>query len=86
MATTGSGFYPRAEEMRTMALLVDTGEAIIQLAIVNAIITAVTSGLRTATVSAGGTYTDAQIQNQMNTLIGLGYGVSYSGTTLTLTW
>jgi hypothetical protein len=77
--------YPSAPESRSLAGQKNAGDQPVQNAIDVAINTAINGGLFTCTVSVSG-YAALDIQNNMNILSQLGYGVSLSSTTLTLTW
>lgn len=74
-----------AREFSTLNAATASSDQAVQAAIVTAINTAVASGLYTCTASMSGK-AQADIQYWMGLLSGLGYTVSYSGTTLTLTW
>jgi len=58
----------------------------LQAVVVAAMAAAVATGeLFTCTASASG-YSQQDVQNMMRDLIGSGFGCTYSGTTLTITW
>lgn len=85
MATSAPYFYPQAQFARSMASSPAGGDVPLQIAIQAVIETAIAAGLFTTTISLSA-YTPLQIQAQMEILRGLGYTVSYSGSTLTISW
>lgn len=85
MAVLIPGLYPEAQTARSLASLKGGGDIPIQIAVNSAINTAINSGLFSCTASMSG-YSAAQIQDNMNLLSQMGYTVSLSSTTLTLTW
>ena len=82
---TSPGLIPTATYARSMASKLNAGDQPAQNVMADAILTAVNLGLFTADGSVSG-YGAEDIQNVMNTLSNLGYGVSLSSTTLTATW
>lgn len=86
MAMTSWGEIAPAQAARSLAGSFSSGtEVALHAAIATAINAAIASGLFTTTVSASA-YTASQVQNQMLLCEGLGYTVSYSVTTITLSW
>ena len=86
MAMTSWGEIAPASAARSLAGSYASGtETALHAAIATAINTAIASGLFTTTVLASA-YTSQQIQNQMVLCEGLGYTVSYSVSTITLSW
>jgi hypothetical protein len=87
MATTSIGLLYPAQTMRELAGLTDqtATDIPLQIAMVGAIGTAVAQGLFTCTLDCS-TYGELNVRSMINNLNGLGYGTSYSGHTLTLTW
>lgn len=80
-----SGLYISAINARSLAAIKNGGDQPVQNVIAAAIATAVNSGLFTTTASMVG-YTAANIQNNMNVLSQMGYTVTLSSTTLTVSW
>lgn len=74
-----------APQARALAGIKNGGDQPVQNAIDVAINTAVNSGLFTCTASMTG-YASLDIQDNMQMLSQLGYTVSLSGTTLTVSW
>ena len=87
MATNSVGIFIPAATAHELSTMTDESHTDIplQILIMAAIGVAMTAGLYTATADMTG-YDPIQVQSLMNVLRGLGYGVSYSGVTLTLTW
>lgn len=84
MAIIGS-FLPHAQVVRNLATTPDGENSEIQAAVSAVLNTAIGNGLFTTTLSMVG-YVSQEIQNTMNLLQALGYTVSLSGTTLTISW
>lgn len=86
MASVSWGEIAPAAAARSLAGVYAAGnEVALHAAIASAINTAIAAGLYTTTVACAA-YSALSIQNQINLLNGLGYGVAYAGSTLTLTW
>jgi hypothetical protein len=86
MAAVSWGEIIPASAARELSGVYASGtEYALHAAIASAVNTAITTGLTTTTVACS-SYTQSQIQNQMNLLQGMGYTAAYSGTTLTVTW
>ena len=88
MASVSWGEIAPAAAARSLAGSFASGtETALHAAIATAINAAIASGLFTTTVSASSYVTiPVAIQSQMVLLEGLGYTVSYSGTTITISW
>lgn len=87
MAAVSFGEIAPAGAARAMAGFASGSELALHAAIATAINSAIASGLFTTTVSASSYLTiPTSIQNQMVLMEGLGYTVSYSGTTITISW
>lgn len=86
MALTAPSFpIPPAITARNYACVKNGGDESVIKAIASAILTAVDGGLFTCTASMSG-YGSLDVQNAMNALSQLGYTVSLSSTTLTVSW
>jgi len=87
MATTNVGILIPATTAHELTNVNDVTASDIPLqgVIAGDILTAVAAGLFTTSASVTG-YNSLQVQSLINALNGLGYGVSYSGHTITLTW
>lgn len=86
MANVSFGEIAPAAGARSLATAYASGnEVALHAAIASAVNTAIAGGLFTTTVSCSA-YSAQSTENQMNLCSGLGYTVSYSGTTLTLSW
>lgn len=86
MASVSWGEIAPAAAARAIAgSFASATEIALHAAIATAINLALTTGLFTTTVAASA-YTASMVQNQMVLLEGLGYTVSYSGTTITVSW
>jgi|HubBroStandDraft_2_1064218.scaffolds.fasta_scaffold07370_7 hypothetical protein len=86
MAAVSFGEIAPAAGARSLATSYASGnETALHAAIATQINSAITSGLFTCTVACSA-YSAQSVENQMNLCSGLGYTVSYSGTTLTLSW
>lgn len=70
---------------RLVAQQFSQGDNTLQANIATSINAAVASGLFTCTVACAA-FTPLNIQDKIVLLTSLGYGMSYSGSTLTLTW
>ena len=70
---------------RSLAGKLNAGDQPVQNVIGAAIVTAINSGLFTCTASVSG-YTSLDVQDNMNMLSQMGYTVSLSSTTLTISW
>ena len=79
------GLYYSARKARELAATKNAGDQPVQNVIAAAITTAVNSGLFSTTASMSG-YTDLNVQTNMNVLSQMGYTVSLSSTTLTVSW
>jgi len=79
------GLYDSAVTARSYAGKKNAGDQPVQNVIAAAITTAVNGGLFTTTASVSG-YAALDIQTNMNILTQMGYTVSLSGTTLTISW
>jgi len=86
MATVSWGEIAPAAAARALAgSYASATETALHAAIATAVNAAIASGLFTTTVAASA-YTASMVQNQMVLCEGLGYTVSYSGTTITISW
>ena len=86
MANVSFGEIAPAAGARSLATAYLSGNEIaLHAAIASAINTAIASNLFTCTVACSG-YSAQSIENQMGLCSGLGYGVAFATTTLTLTW
>ena len=87
MATSNVGLLYPAATIHELSVKTDEAhtDVPLQLLIMAAVGVAAAAGLYTATADLE-TYDSLQAQSLINALNGLGYGVSYSGHTLTLTW
>lgn len=86
MAMVSWGEIAPASAARSLATAFASGtESALHAAIASAVNTAIANKLFTTTV-AGAAYSASAIQNQMVLCEGLGYTVSYSTTTITLSW
>lgn len=89
MAIAFWGQFPQAQEARLLAQLKNTSasgnDQPVQNTIDVAINTAINSGLFSTTASMSGIAAQ-DVQNMMGILNGLGYVISYAGTTLTISW
>ena len=85
MASVSWGEIAPAAAARALSGFASATEAALHAAIATAVNAAIASGLFTTTVAASA-YTASMVQNQMVLCEGLGYTVSYSGTTITISW
>ena len=87
MSTTNVGILWPAATVHEAAVKTDEAhtDLPLQLIIMSAVGVAATAGLYTATADLSG-YDSLQAQGLMNALNGLGYTISYSGHTLTISW
>lgn len=85
MSLDNPGIYCQAAKARELSSLTNTSDVPVQVAIDNAINTAIAAGLYTCTASMSG-FTAFNIQTNMRMLSDMGYNVTLSGTTLTVRW
>ncbi len=83
MATTSPYLYPTAQGAHDLSSSYTIGDIPIQIAIAAVIVTAIAAGLFTTTIDLS-SYTQLQINTQMEVLRGLGYDISYAVSTLTI--
>lgn len=85
MAATYQSLYPPAPVARSLASNPDAGDVPLQIAIKDIILTAISASGFSTTIDLSA-YAPLLIQGQINILAGLGYTVSYSVATLTISF
>lgn len=85
MAVLTPNLYPSAQMARSLAGKLNAGDQSVQNTIDVAINTAINAGLFTCTASVSSVGND-KLNDAMNLLQQLGYTVSLSSTTLTISW